>query len=467
MKQNYSINPYTGKPNSSNTLEGYVISHTNSSSNKNNDSILKGYVDPNMLKHSSSSSYVNSHGSLFNHTAEHKSLNHTNVEYADTKVLSVGVPFVSNSVANIIDSGISSSDYISSIKHANSAQADKNYQEVANKAISILNEAKQVTDTILRADCHIPEIVSMGDSICKRLGQHFLHEAEYNDCAYPETRDEWKAKGERYLACNIYDIMKDNGILPSWGNQYLTPEENQEMIAQLRAQLEQLRLQMEQRDDIITARDDTIEQQANDLITKNNIIGERDTTIEQQANDLITKGNIITARDDTILELQTENHNLTTEKNDLTGRLTASEESNGILRGQVGNLTTEKNDLTDRLTISEENNGILQNRLDISEARVIPLQERVQELKDEKKNLETDKNELREDKKMLAEYNKGLQKEKELLLKEKDSFLIDKKDWQDLNFAKDKELTELKHAHFDIEHCTIVGHCNNPDHEVI
>lgn len=30
MKKNYSINPYTGKPNSSNTLEGYVISHTNS-----------------------------------------------------------------------------------------------------------------------------------------------------------------------------------------------------------------------------------------------------------------------------------------------------------------------------------------------------------------------------------------------------------------------------------------------------
>lgn len=357
-----------------------------------------------MLKHSTAKNHSDSSSNASTHSGYDYQGSY---EYGKSKVLSVGVPFVNNPVANIIDSGISSSDYISSIKHANSAQADKNYQEVAPKAISILNETKQVTDTILRADCHIPEIVYMGDSICKRLGQHFLHEAEYNDCAYQETRDEWKAKGERYLTCNIYDIMKDSGILPSWGVPYLTPlplEEDPEMIAQLRAQLEQLILEKEQ-------------------------------------------------RDNTILQQQTENNNLTEANSDLTNRLITSEENNIILQN-------ENHNLTDRLIASEESNAILQEKLVISEAKVMPLQEKVQELKDDKKALEADKIELREDKKMLVEYNKSLQEEKKLLI-------VDKKMLHDLSTEQRVELLDLKHIHFDTEHCTIVGHCNNPDHEGI
>lgn len=74
------------------------------------------------------------------------------------------------------------------------------------------------------------------------MAQHYLHEAEYNNCAYQESRDEWRAKGNHYLASNIYDIMKDSDILPAWGVPYLTLlplEEDPEMIAQLRAQLQE------------------------------------------------------------------------------------------------------------------------------------------------------------------------------------------------------------------------------------
>ena len=106
----------------------------------------------------------------------------------------------------------------------------------------------------------------------------------------------------------------------------------------------------------------------------------------------------------------------------------------------------------------QNKNRELVDKLAVSEAKVAPLQEKVRELKHDKEMLETDKIELREDKKMMVEYNKSLQEEKKLLL-------IDKKHFQDLSVTKDNELLELKHLHFDIEHCTFIGHCNNPDHE--
>ena len=342
-------------------------------------SVLSGYVNPSMLKQSKPLSIPLSVSSSSNSINQPKTI-------------------ISND---------SSSGYLSSIKYAQDAGGYHSYQEVTSKAKSINEEIKIITNSILKIGQHKVNVFNAGNDLCKKMAQHYLHEAEYNNCAYQESRDEWRAKGNHYLASNIYDIMKDSDILPAWGVPYLTPlplEEDPEMIAQLRAQLEQIILEMEQ----------------------------RDTTIEQQANDLITKNNIIGERDNTILELQTENH-----------------------------------DLTDRLTVSEE-------KYALSEAKVIPLEKEVADLKHyneileaDRKGLEIDKIELREDKKMLVDDKKMLQKEKELLLKEKDSFFVDKKGWQDLISIRENELVELKHIHFDTEHCTIVGHCNNPDHEVI
>lgn len=369
---------------------------------KQNYSILSGYVDPNMLKHSSHSSNSTLSGYVVPNTLNHNIVNNHNnsSNYVSSQSKSLFVSSTSNSInhTKTIISNDNSSSYLSSIKYTQDAEAFHSYQEVTSKAKSIDEEIKIITNSILRIGQHKDNVFNAGNDLCKKMAQHYLHEAEYNNCAYQKSRDEWKVKGNLYLTSNIYDIMKEYNILPSWAEQYLTPlENNQEEEELMKVQIEELKEQLK-------------------LLSLEK---------EQKDNALAEKDNALAEKDEIILQLQTENH-----------------------------------DLTEKLSVSEENNTILQNKLDISETKIISLQEKVVDLKHHNEQLENDKVELREDKKMLIEDKKMIQEEKNLLL-------VDKKFFQDLNITKENELTELKHIHFDTEHCTIVGHCNNPNHDEI
>ena len=80
-------------------------------------------------------------------------------------------------------------------------------------------------------------------------------------------------------------------------------------------------------------------------------------------------------------------------------------------------------------------------------------------------DLQSQNKELKDYKIELRDFNKMLVDDKKMLQDEKKLLLVDKKMLQDLNAGQQAELLDLKHIHFDTEHCTIVGHCNNPDHE--
>ena len=226
--------------------------------------------------------------------------------------------------------------------------------------------------------------------------------------------------------CSVYNYMRAEGLIP--------PIENEEemKVRELTEQLNQMRLQMLQRNNVLFEKDNALAEKDNALAEKNNALVEKDNIIENQVHSLVEKDNIIS-----------EKNNALAEKDDI-----------------ITQQQNEKTDLTNRLNSSEENNIVLQEKLDTSQAKVIPLEERVVDLKvknaelkddkiglcQDKEKLEVDKNELREDKIELREGKKEILEANKLLL-------VDKKFLQDMCVAKDTKITQLEQIH-----------CNDPTH---
>ena len=465
-----SYNPYTGKPNSNNSLEGFVISHTNSSFN--NDSILKGYVDPSMLKHStaknhnSSSSHVNTHGSSWQNSQTFISLlgekeleiksyeekyktlredqknefvnliKQTTLDSLKTQLknnyfeLDMLTSFKASieRLESVIDSWTTgviqqpkqpSLNYLKLDQYTITQPSAKEFVEKYNNSIDFIEKQRESFNQLPQNEKK--ELVEQVKTKIVYSLEQQLRTGMYS----PNARDEYEQAIKKLISIfNDLTLPLIVNVQPNQNNQIqnnfpLLEEEDLEMIEQLKAQLEKLELEKEQIKLEKEQKDNTIKQQANDLITKDNIIDARNTTIEQQANDLIAKDNIIGERNNTILELQNENH-----------------------------------DLTKRLAGSEEKNDVLQNKLDISESKVIPLQEKVADLNHynkileaDKKSLQEDKIDLRKDKEMLVEDKKMQQEEKKLLL-------VDKKHFQDVNLEQALKITEL-----------IQPRCDFPEHE--
>jgi hypothetical protein len=364
-----------------------------------------------------------------------------------------------NHVGSIVVPIVATNEYYSASQSNMDARINASWQAVHNAVSDKLKNIRQLC--INFRDSHSQDIKLQFKMYLQQeienLGNYYLSQAKSNPCAYENTRSDWKAKGEEFLAFSVYDMMRYNGTLK---HDVITDEE-EDMIKKLQNSLAVAQQQLNQANQIIVQKDGDIQKSYQEIAEMKSIILSKEQIIEEQAKII----------DDKAINIANHNQNIKNKNVNIaqpvTG-LTFIPDAMQII-AQKDQIIIDKDNLIS--TLSNQKDG-LYNQVSQGEHKISCLNNEVltktKEVEDMKYQLEEKKNdvtdlknflsdlkeqntELRYDKKMLIEDKKIWMEEKTIILQEK-------KIINELYEDQRAEFLHLKHIHFETEHCNIVGH---------